>query len=195
MLLLIIVAYVIVNSVIYSADVVTTAQNSATSLNEVRLNTHMSLNKTLIGLQPEGLHFSVTNDGNEIIYRLDQMQVYTWDGELANYYTYYNPSVPGNYWDATTGEQGGDGYNGQWIYYPYAPDGPWYNMWWYNPPVLNGEKDVTLVFNVGFPVGTGLMDVAVVRSLPTWTNTSRPPLADDYCGGVGRASDRTSLRP
>ena len=104
MLLLIIVAYVIVNSVIYSADVVTTAQNSATSLNEVRLNTHMSLNKTLIGLQPEGLHFSVTNDGNEIIYRLDQMQVYTWDGELANYYTYYNPSVPGNYWDATTVE-------------------------------------------------------------------------------------------
>ncbi len=91
-----------------------------------------------------------------------------------------NPCVPINYyWDATTGEQGGDGYNGQWLYYPDAPDGPWYNMWWFNGLALDRQKDTTLTFTVEFPIGTGLLDVAMVRSSPTWTMTSRPPMADE----------------
>jgi len=91
-----------------------------------------------------------------------------------------NPCVPINYyWDATTGERGGDGYNGQWIYYPDAPDGPWYNMWWPNVFGLDRLKDATLTFDIGFPIGTGSLDVALVRSSPTWTMTSRPPMADE----------------
>ena len=91
-----------------------------------------------------------------------------------------NPCVPINYyWDATTAERGGDGYSGQWIYYPNAPDGPWYNMWWSNEYALNRLKDVTLTFTLTFPSGSGYLEAALVRSTPDWTNISRPPLADE----------------
>jgi hypothetical protein len=108
-----------------------------------------------------------------------------------------NPCVPINfYWDATTNEQGGDGYNGQWIYYPNAPGGAWYNMWWQNVRALDRQKDVTLAFNTTFPFGSGNLEVAMVRSTPDWTNTSRPPLASeeqyivrDYLGTITTPGD------
>ncbi len=60
-----------------------------------------------------------------------------------------NPCVPIDYyWDITTGEQGGTGYNGQWIYYPITN---WYNMWWPNEFALDREKEITFTFSPGSP--------------------------------------------
>jgi hypothetical protein len=101
-----------------------------------------------------------------------------WKG--ANSDCFPNPCVPINYyWDFTTGEQGGDGYNGQWIYYPYAPDGPWYNMWWSNEFAMDREKEITFTFTTGFPIVGGVLDAALVWATSDWPLTERPPLASE----------------
>jgi len=92
-----------------------------------------------------------------------------------------NPCVPppDYYWDITTGEQGGNGYNGEWIYYPNAPGGEWWNMWWPNERAMNRQKQITVTFDVGFPTGGGQLEVALNWATPDWPLVERPPLADE----------------
>ena len=91
-----------------------------------------------------------------------------------------NPCVPIDYWwDVTTGEQGGNGWNGQWIFYPNAPTGPWYNMWWPNEFDPLRHKRITLTFRADFPIGSGVLESAFVWATPDWQNPDRPPLAEE----------------
>jgi len=105
-MLLLVVAYMLVGSVLTTAEVVTTAQKDLTLLNEARLRTSISLNSSEIfaNITPFVLNFSVTNTGNEIISDFDHIDVYTWNGSPADYqnfkYDKYNTGTPGN-WSKT----------------------------------------------------------------------------------------------
>jgi flagellar protein FlaF len=100
-MLLVIVAYMLVGSVLTTADVVTTAQKDVTMLSEARLKTSIMINKPETSIEVQGLNFSVTNTGNEIISDFNHMDLYTWDGSSEEYQRYiYNknlPVMPGNW--------------------------------------------------------------------------------------------------
>jgi len=102
-MLLLVVAYMLVGSVLTTAEVVTTAQKDITLLNEARLMTSISLNRSEIfsNITPYVLNFSVTNTGNEIISDFDHTDVYTWNGSSAGYQNYiydtYNTGTTGNW--------------------------------------------------------------------------------------------------
>ncbi len=89
-MLLVVVAYMLVGSVLTTAEVVSTAQKDLTITSEVRLGTSISVNKSEAGIAGNGLNFSVTNTGNEIISDFNHMDIYTWDGSEPEYqrYTY-----------------------------------------------------------------------------------------------------------
>ncbi len=101
----------------------------------------------------------------------------TWKGAGTDCFP--NPCVPIDYfWDTTTGEMGGTGFNGEWIYYPEAPQGPWYNMWWPNEFALNRQKEIIYTFTVDFPI-PGNLEVAANWATPDWQLTERPPFANE----------------
>jgi flagellar protein FlaF len=103
-MLLLVVAYMLVGSVLTTAEVVTTAQKDITLLNEARLRTSISINRSEIfsNITPYVLNFSVTNTGNEIISDFDHTDIFTWDRFSAGYqeYTYDKYNLPET---ATTG--------------------------------------------------------------------------------------------
>lgn len=76
--LLLIVAYMLVGSVLTTAEVVTTAQKDVTLLNEARMRTSINLETiTCTGSNPTNCTISVENDGNEIISDFDHMDLFT----------------------------------------------------------------------------------------------------------------------
>lgn len=101
-MLLVIVAYMLVGSVLTTADVVSTAQKDLTLQNEARLRTSIMVNKSEIEtpIVGKGFNFSVTNTGNEIISDFTHMDIYTWDGSesLYRYYTYRTSCGTANTW-------------------------------------------------------------------------------------------------
>lgn len=100
-MLLVVVAYMLVGSVLTTADVVTTAQKDLTLQQEARLGTRIYIDKADASIQGQGLNFSVKNTGNEVISDFNHMDVYSWDGTAAEYqrYTYdkYLLGTPGNW--------------------------------------------------------------------------------------------------
>ena len=104
-MLLIIVAYMLVGGVLTTAEVVTTAQKDLTLLNEGRMRTSISLNRSEITNTTSVLNFSATNTGNEIISDFSHADIFTSDGVSMNgnqYYTYgkYKIATAGN-WSIT----------------------------------------------------------------------------------------------
>jgi flagellar protein FlaF len=78
-MLLVIVAYILVGSVLTTAEVVTNAQKDITLLQEARLRTNINLNKTETSLAVKGLNFSVTNTGNVGIINFEQMDLFAYN--------------------------------------------------------------------------------------------------------------------
>ena len=84
-MLLVIVAYMLVGSVLNTAEVVTTAQKDVTILNEARLRTIINLNvpTPCILIDPPTIPtkynctINLSNDGNEIIADFKHMDVFT----------------------------------------------------------------------------------------------------------------------
>jgi len=74
-LLLIIVAYVIVGGTLTAGETIASAQKDLTQLSEARLRTSIALNKTETNLSGQGLNFSVTNTGNEMITDFPHMDI------------------------------------------------------------------------------------------------------------------------
>ena len=89
-MLLIIVAYILVGATLSTAEIVITAQKDQTLLSEARLRTDLALNKSEISISGNGLNFSVTNTGNEVIADFNHIDVYTFDNGITEYehYTY-----------------------------------------------------------------------------------------------------------
>jgi len=100
-MLLVIVAYMLVGSVLTTAEIVSTAQKDLTLQQEVRLRTSININKSETSILGKGINFSVKNTGNEMISDFDHMDIYTWDGSATEYqrYTYdkYLLGTPGNW--------------------------------------------------------------------------------------------------
>jgi|GEM_PF-4877043 len=85
--------------------------------------------------------------------------------------------TPPDYWfDGFNYEGGGNGWNGEWIYYP---EYEWWNMWWWNEYDLERQKRIIVGFVVDFPAGDGYMEFAFNWSTPQWINPENPPLPPD----------------
>ena len=87
-LMLVVVAYILVGGTLTAGETVANAQKDLTIVNEIRLNTEMSLNKSEISITGNGLNFSVTNTGNEIISDFNHIDIYTYDNSLSEYERY-----------------------------------------------------------------------------------------------------------
>lgn len=74
-LLLIVVAYIVVGSTLSAAETVSNAQKDLTHLNEARLRTGITINKTETDVSGQGLNFTVTNTGNELITDFTHMDI------------------------------------------------------------------------------------------------------------------------
>jgi flagellar protein FlaF len=79
-LLLVIVAYVIIGGTLAAGETIASAQKDLAQLTEVRLRTSITLNKTETHLSGQGLNFSVTNTGNEMIADFTHMDILTLTG-------------------------------------------------------------------------------------------------------------------
>lgn len=88
-LLLVVVAYILVGSTLTAAETVVNAQKDLTITNEARLKTDISLDKDEISITGNGLNFSVTNTGNEIVSDFTHADVFT-SNSMSEYqhYTY-----------------------------------------------------------------------------------------------------------
>jgi flagellar protein FlaF len=73
--LLIIVAYVIVGGTLTAGETIASAQKDLSQLTEARMRTGISLNKSEIRSSGQGLNFSVTNTGNEMIHDFSHMDI------------------------------------------------------------------------------------------------------------------------
>jgi len=74
-LLLIIVAYIVLGSTLTAAETISNAQKNLAQISEERLRTSITVNKTETNLSGQGLNFSVTNTGNEMISDFTHMDV------------------------------------------------------------------------------------------------------------------------
>lgn len=91
-LLLVIVAYLIVGGTLSVAETVATAQKDLTVLTESRIRTDFQLNKSEISIEGNGLNFSVTNTGNEVISDYTHIDIYTSDNTGSGYERFtYDP--------------------------------------------------------------------------------------------------------
>ena len=98
-MLLLIVAYMLVGSVLTTAEVVTTAQKDITLLNEVRMRTSINLDSiSCSDINPTNCTISVINNGNEIISDFNHMDILTGTGSGTDgfQYIYYNTTLCGN---------------------------------------------------------------------------------------------------
>ncbi len=97
-MMLVIVAYMLVGSVLTTAEVVTNAQKDLTLHQETRLGTGIMVNKSRFETNITGqvLNLNVTNTGNVVISDFDHMDVYSWDGTPNGYRRYaYSPTCAG----------------------------------------------------------------------------------------------------
>jgi flagellar protein FlaF len=98
-LLLVVVAYLLVGGTLTAAETMATAQKDITLLHETRLRT--SINISYYAFEgADKLKFNITNNGNEMVSDLPQMDVFSFD-ETNGYthYTYdsYDLGNPGNW--------------------------------------------------------------------------------------------------
>jgi flagellar protein FlaF len=95
--LLVIVAYVIVGGTLSAGETIANAQKDLSQLTEARMRTSISLNKSETRLAGQGLNFSVTNTGNEIIGDFAHMDVLIRTGTESGGYQYltYNGNTCG----------------------------------------------------------------------------------------------------
>jgi flagellar protein FlaF len=85
-LLLVIVAYVIVGGTLSAGETIASAQKDLAQLSEARLRTSITLNKTETNMHGQGLNFSVSNTGNEVIGDFSHMDILIrTDGETGEY--------------------------------------------------------------------------------------------------------------
>lgn len=73
--LLVIVAYVIVGGTLSAGETIANAQKDLSQLAEARLRTGITLNKSEVHSSGQGLNFSVTNTGNELIGDFSHMDI------------------------------------------------------------------------------------------------------------------------
>jgi flagellar protein FlaF len=93
-ILLVIVAYLLVGSVISTAQIVSNAQKSATLLEENQLKTDFTISQAEVN--STGINCTITNTGNEPISDFTQMDIYIYDSSTGNYQMYtYVSSTPG----------------------------------------------------------------------------------------------------
>ena len=92
-ILLVIVAYLLVGSVLSTSQIVTSAQKSATSLEEHQLKTDFTIGQA--GIDATGINCTITNTGNEPISDFSQMDVYVYDSDTGAYQLYRYASAPG----------------------------------------------------------------------------------------------------
>jgi flagellar protein FlaF len=100
----VIVAYLLVGSVLSTSQIVTSAQKSATSLEEHQLKTDFTINQA--GLDSTGLNCTITNTGNEPISDFSQMDIYVYDSSTGAYQLYRydtSPGIPGTWSIISTG--------------------------------------------------------------------------------------------
>ena len=95
-MIMIIVAYLVVGGILIAGETVANAQKDITLLNEARMQTSITLNKSEITYSNSNLSFSVTNDGNEVISDFDNIDVYIDDGSAQSLqkYSYQNYNPP-----------------------------------------------------------------------------------------------------
>lgn len=91
-ILLVIVAYLLVGSVLSISQTVTSAQKSATSLEEQQLKTDFTISQAEV--DATGINCTITNTGNEPISDFSQMDVYVYDNGTGTYQLYrYAPAT------------------------------------------------------------------------------------------------------
>jgi flagellar protein FlaF len=99
-ILLVIVAYLLVGSVLSTAQIVTNAQKSATLLEEQQLKTDFTIGQAEV--DATGINCTITNTGNEPISDFSQMDVYVYDNSTGNYQVYrYVSSTSGTFGTGT----------------------------------------------------------------------------------------------
>jgi hypothetical protein len=103
-------------------------------------------------------------------------------GDCGNYVLDVTECVD-YYFDSITGDMGGTGWNGEWIYYPETD---WWNMWWPNEFDLDRRKLVRVEFDVDFPDGTGWMEFVLNWTTPQWVDPAAPPTDEVF---IVRAPD------
>jgi flagellar protein FlaF len=97
-ILLVMVAYLLVGSVISTAQIVTSAQKSATLLEEQQLKTDITISNAAIipdSYYPSDFNCTINNTGNMVISDFTHMDVLVYDnGSSSNIFTLYpyNPS-------------------------------------------------------------------------------------------------------
>lgn len=96
-LLLVVVAYVIVGGTLAAGETIANAQKDLAQLSEARLRTSISLNKTETAMSGQGLNFSVTNTGNEMIGDFTHLDILISSGGVSGGYQHltYNNSTCG----------------------------------------------------------------------------------------------------
>jgi len=107
-ILLVIVAYLLVGSVLSTAQIVSSAQKSATLLQEQQLKTDFTIsNATMI--DTSDFNCTISNTGNEVISDFTNMDVIVYDSGSNTYNLYpYSSSTVGNPGTWTIINQGHD---------------------------------------------------------------------------------------
>ena len=95
--LLIIVAYVIVGGTLSAGETIANAQKDVSQFTEARMGTSITLNKSEIRTTGQGLNFSVTNTGNEVIGDFTHMDILLQTGAESggSQYLTYNGNMCG----------------------------------------------------------------------------------------------------
>jgi flagellar protein FlaF len=95
--LLVIVAYVIVGGTLSAGETIANAQKDLSQITEARMRTSISLNRSETHLAGQGLNFSVTNTGNEMIGDFTHMDILVSTGAESGGYQYltYNGNTCG----------------------------------------------------------------------------------------------------
>ena len=98
-ILLVIVAYLLVGSVLSISQIVTSAQKSATLLEEQQLKTNIAVTNATTELDSTSgmmdINCTISNTGTEVISAFSQMDVYVYDSDTGTFQLYRYASTPG----------------------------------------------------------------------------------------------------
>jgi len=87
-ILLVIVAYLLVGSVISTAEIVTNAQKSATMQEEMQMRTDFTIVGATVTSDPSGFNCTINNTGTEIISDFTHMDIIVYDSKSNDYQLY-----------------------------------------------------------------------------------------------------------
>ncbi|ABS55862.1 hypothetical protein Mboo_1344 [Methanoregula boonei 6A8] len=111
-ILLVIVAYLLVGSVLSISQTVTSAQKSATLLEEQQLKTELAITNTSTEIDSNSnmmdINCTISNTGSEIISDFSQMDVYVYDSGTGSYQLYRYASAAGTAGTWTIVDRGTD---------------------------------------------------------------------------------------